>query len=123
MSEERLNRFKDYCQKWQVLWGLQDWLIAYAARKLPKDVYARVTCDNTARIATMVLTTVTIGDDDMEWFAIHEMLHLFYADNNAMLSEYFNSEKVLALEHEMINRQLNIIEAVSKHGVYGKQDK
>lgn len=111
MSTPWTRRFEKACRKWQTKLGLTDWSIAFSVGKTHPDNVADVAYDGPSRHATVTSYTAPTNANP-ERVALHEMLHLLFADmlRAAAQRGEFHQDVVLE-EHRAIERLTKILEA------------
>lgn len=106
------RRFERSCREWQVALGLTDWTLAFRVARADGNYEATVeyNCEN--RQATLTSFTGVTDADRAERVALHEMLHLLFADmlHASSLRASDTHPEVGREEHKAIERLLNAIE-------------
>lgn len=106
------RRFEKSCRAWQVTLGLTDWSITYRVGRCP-GAWARIEYDVDARAALITANgdMKGLGERAPERIALHEMLHLLFADMLDVAgkrgSDHVDTGRA---EHALIERLLNAIE-------------
>lgn len=106
------RRFEKSCRAWQTKLGLTDWSIIYRVDRMP-GAWACVTYDVDSRTAAITSNPDSkgVGQCAPERIALHEMLHLLFADTIATASargaDHVDTGRA---EHALIERLLNAIE-------------
>ncbi len=110
----RLEAFKKHCENWQGILGLNDWHISYKVKRLDESSYAMIEYNASTRKADLYLNLYKNSDEDRERFAIHEMLHLVFADMTTRAECFYNLDKIAELEHAAINRIISALELLNR---------
>ena len=106
------RRFEKSCRDWQVKLGLTDWSLTYKVDRC-HGAWARVEYDVDARQALITAHADMKGEGERapERIALHEMLHLLFADTIAVAgqrgADHVDTGRA---EHIVIERLLNAIE-------------
>lgn len=106
------RRFEKSCRAWQVKLGLTDWSITYRVDHMP-SAWARVEYDVDSRTALITSNGYMkgLGERAPERIALHEMLHLLFADTidtaGRRGGDHVDTGRA---EHAVIERLLNAIE-------------
>ena len=105
----QFNTYKKHCEYYLALFGITEWDVDYKHHKI--DCAARISYNNSARLACFQLTTKGTIDfcyhDDMQKLSLHEVLHLLLAD----IAASKESPEEIAIEHTIIQR---LIKAITK---------
>ncbi len=118
--QEKFDLFKSECNRWIKRFGLTGWQIWYElSDELDEEVGAACTCIVQARTATLHLSAnlddEDLGDDEMCYFALHEVLEIIlYRLNELMLAQHANEAEVNEARHEVINILLNFIRGMEE---------
>lgn len=112
MKKSLADRFEFACRKWQVTFGLTDWTLHFATAKADGSHEAEVAYNSENRHATI---TFYIGVKDAlapERVALHEMLHVLFADmlDASCRRASDGHPDVLREEHRVIERLLNCMD-------------
>jgi hypothetical protein len=106
------KRFEASCRKWQVTLGLTDWTLHFKTAKADGAHEAMVEYNGENRHATI---TFFVGVKDAlvaERVALHEMLHVLFADMLTIAAKRASDghADVLLEEHRVIERLLNALD-------------
>lgn len=106
------RRFEQSCRAWQTKLGLTDWSITYKVDRMP-GAWARVDYEVNDRSALITANGDMKGTGERapERIALHEMLHLLFADMidtaGKRGADHVDTGRA---EHALIERLLNAIE-------------
>jgi hypothetical protein len=102
------KRFEASCRKWHVKLGLTDWTIRYAVEKASDTNEAEVAYNCDSRHAKITAYASAGEALSPERVALHEMLHLLFADVIEVAAQRGSSHADVAREeHRLIERLLN----------------
>lgn len=111
-SKKDFEYFKERCKYWQKELGLMRWELTFFHSEL-KDKRAEIVFDEEGCSASAHLST-DWGDiyptkKEVDYSALHEVLHLLFAKLTGISEEYFARNYVVKLEHEIITSLTNLI--------------
>lgn len=111
-KEEWAKAFEEGCKKWQTRLGLTDWSLRYTTGKPGRNIATVDYNQDTRRVTA----TAYVNDDmpeDPERVALHEMLHILFADFVAISAARASDmhPDVVREEHRMIERLLTAMPA------------
>lgn len=106
------RRFEKSCRAWQVTLGLTDWTLSFKLARADGTRQADVAYDVEGRQATITAYVKTSDASAPERVALHEMLHLLFADMLAAAAARASDTHadVGREEHKAIERLLNALE-------------
>jgi len=107
------RRFEASCRDWQVRLGLMDWTLTFRVEPPSGNYEATICYDCASRQATLTsFGAGTPGRTKADRIALHEMLHLLFADTLVMAATRASDmhPDVGREEHRVIERLLNALE-------------
>jgi hypothetical protein len=108
VPDNRLAEFESFCREWMGLFGLGDWTASFEWMG-NRAHRAEVTYNLVSRQAVFGLSRAKVPSRELRMSALHEVMHVLFADLSGMAEESRNTEVVLCEEHRMIARLENFI--------------
>ena len=95
--------FKKHALKWQRTLGLTEWEIKFY-HKTVEETNAESRPNITSRQAYLTLSKLKEKEVDIEFLALHEMLHVMFANMTYYAREMIKEDIVGEEEHMIINK-------------------
>jgi hypothetical protein len=108
VPDNRLAEFESFCREWMGLFGLGDWTASFEWMKSTEN-RAEVSYNLISRQAVFGLSRAKVPSCELSMSALHEVMHVLFADLSGMAEEARNAAVVLREEHRMIARLENFI--------------
>lgn len=116
LTEDHRAAFRAAVARWQLALNLGDWRINLSSRRATKDCLALVDkCSIPDRMATIRLAdewdeNTPPTEDNFDWVALHEILHILLAELGAVKSNPAHTfDEHMAVEHRIINTMVRLL--------------
>jgi hypothetical protein len=106
VPDNRLAEFESFCREWMGLFGLGDWTATFEWMG-NRAHRAEVTYNILSRQAVFGLSRAKVPSRELRMSALHEVMHVLFADLSGMAEGACNAEVVLREEHRIISRVEN----------------